>query len=126
MQENHDERRRAPRSEIQDTLFIKSISSSQVTSFSSEFKTCNTVNVSAYGMQVVIDFEVLVDSEIALWIVQDDSQERVLVDGTVRWTSKTAGEHKYLVGIEVHDESVEHVKNWIQATEAEGEEGDDT
>ena len=65
-QENYDDRRRAPRSDIQDTLFIKSISSSQVTSLQSDLKTCNTVNVSAYGMQVIIDFEVLVDSEIAM------------------------------------------------------------
>ena len=114
MEENYDERRRAPRSDIQDTLFIKSISSSQVTAFSSDFKTCNTVNVSAYGMQVILDFEVLVDSEIALWILQDGTEERTLVDGTVRWTSKTAGEHKYLVGIELNEASVSTVKEWIE------------
>lgn len=118
MQENHDERRRAPRSDIQDTLFIKSISSSQVTSFSSDFKTCNTINVSAYGMQVVLDFEVLVDSEIALWIVQDDTEERTLVNGTVRWTSKTVGDHKYLVGIELNEDSVPAVESWLEKNQS--------
>ncbi|MDX1694243.1 MAG: PilZ domain-containing protein [Ketobacteraceae bacterium] len=117
MEDNYDERRRAPRSDIQDTLFIKSISSSQVTSFSSDFKTCNTVNVSAYGMQVILDFEVLVDSEIALWVVQDDTGERTLVDGTVRWTSKTAGDHKYLVGIELNEQSVSTIEQWIENTD---------
>ena len=116
MQDNYDERRRAPRSDIQDTLFIKSISSSQVASFSSDFKTCNTVNVSAYGMQVILDFEVLVDSEIALWIVQDGTEDRTLVNGTVRWTSKTVGDHKYLVGIELDEDSVETVQEWIEKT----------
>ena len=116
MQDNYDDRRRAPRSDIHDTLFIKSISSSQVTSFSSDFKTCNTVNVSAYGMQVILDFEVLIDSEIALWIVQDGSEDRTLVNGTVRWTSKTVGDHKYLVGIELDEASVDTIRDWIEKT----------
>lgn len=115
-QDNYDDRRRAPRSDIHDTLFIKSIRSSQVASFSSDFKTCNTVNVSAYGMQVILDFEVLVDSEIALWIVQESSEERTLVNGTVRWTSKTVEDHKYLVGIELDEESVDTIQDWIEKT----------
>lgn len=118
MEDNYDERRRAPRSDIQDTLFIKSISSSQVTSLSSDFKTCNTVNVSACGMQVILDFEVLVDSEIALWIVQDDSEERTLVNGAVRWTSKTVGDHKYLVGIELDEASADTIKEWIEKNDS--------
>lgn len=117
MSESYDERRRAPRSDIQDTLFIKSITSAQVTSLGSEFKTCNTVNVSAYGMQVIIDFEVLVDSEIALWIVQEDTEERILVNGTVRWTTKTVGDHKFLVGIELNEDSVEPIKEWLEKSQ---------
>ncbi len=118
MQDAYDERRRAPRSEIQDTLFIKSIRSSQVTSVGSDFKTCNTINASAYGMQVILDFEVLIDSEIALWITQEENEERVLVDGTVRWTSK-AGTDKYLVGIELHEDSCEPIKHWINQNQSE-------
>ncbi|MCG8670663.1 MAG: PilZ domain-containing protein [Pseudomonadales bacterium] len=113
MPEAYDDRRRAPRSEIQDTLFIKSISSSQVTSVGSDFKTCSTINVSAYGMQVLLDFEVLIDSEIALWIVQDGQEDRVLVDGTVRWTTKSAN-NKFLVGIELNEDSVNHIEKWIE------------
>lgn len=118
MEDNYDERRRAPRSDIQDTLFIKSISSSQVTSLSSDFKTCNTVNVSACGMQVILDFEVLVDSDVALWIVQDGSDERTLVNGAVRWTSKTVGDHKYLVGIELDEASADTVREWMEKNDS--------
>lgn len=114
MSEDYDDRRRAPRSDIQDTLFIKSINSSQVTSLGSDFRTCSTINVSAYGMQVILDFEVLIDSEIALWIVQDEGEDRVLVDGTVRWTSKVGQDSKYLVGIELNEDSVGPIETWIK------------
>ena len=115
----YDDRRKAPRSDIQDTLFIKSISSSQVTSLSSELKTCNTVNVSAYGMQVIIDFELLVDSDIALWIYEEANDERILVNGTVRWTSKAPGESKYLIGIELNEDSVDPIKDWLEKNNPE-------
>lgn len=114
MIESYEDRRRAPRSDIEDTLFIESISSSQVTAVGTEFKTCNTVNVSAYGMQVLLDFEVLVNSEIALWVVQEDDSDRILVSGIVRWTSKNALDGKILVGIELHDDAAEAMASWIK------------
>ncbi len=114
MHENYDDRRKAPRAALNDTLFIESISSSQVASVGTDVKTGNTVNVSAYGMQVMLDFEVLVDSELALWVVQEDTNERILVNGIVRWTSKIATENKYLVGIELHQDASETMEKWIQ------------
>ena len=57
-----EDRRRAPRAPINDTLFIKSISSRQVSMV--EPATCNTVNASSTGLQVELDFEVLEDAGI--------------------------------------------------------------
>ena len=90
-----------------------------MTSLSSELKTCNTVNVSAYGMQVIIDFELLVDSDIALWIYEEANDERILVNGTVRWTSKAPGESKYLIGIELNEDSVDPIKDWLEKNNPE-------
>jgi hypothetical protein len=114
----NDERRRAPRADISDTLFIESISSSRVTSIGSDLKTCNTVNVSACGMQVILDFEVLVDSEVALWIIREDA-ERILVSGIVRWTNRMQGEDQFLVGIEIQNEDADAMESWVHGRRQE-------
>ncbi|OUS24057.1 hypothetical protein A9Q99_26300 [Gammaproteobacteria bacterium 45_16_T64] len=113
MTESYEERRIAPRSNIEDTLFIKSISSSQVTGYGSDLKTCSTINVSAHGLQVELDFEVLVESEIALWVSHETETDRILVSGIVRWTNKISTENKYLVGIELDDSCVTDMTEWL-------------
>lgn len=115
MTESYEERRISPRSNIEDTLFIKSISSSQVTGYGSDLKTCNTVNVSAHGLQVELDFEVLVESEIALWVNHEANNDRILVSGIVRWTNKISPENKYLVGIELDDSCVADMTQWLDS-----------
>lgn len=113
MIESVEDRRRAPRADIQDTLFIESISSSQVTALDTDLKTCNTVNVSACGLQVILDFEVLVDSEIVLWILRDGGNDRILISGIVRWTSRRAGQDDFLVGIELNEDDAHTMQDWI-------------
>ena len=113
MTDSYEDRRVSPRSNIEDTLFIKSITSSQVTGYGSDLKTCSTVNISAHGLQATLDFEVLVESEIALWIKHEASDDRILISGIVRWTSKTNGEDKYLVGIELDEACVQDMKQWL-------------
>ena len=115
MTESYDERRIAPRADHENTLFIKSITSSQVAGFSNDLKTCNTVNVSAHGLQVMLDFEVLVESEIALWINHETGDGRILISGIVRWTSKTPNENKYLVGIELDESCVDDMTQWMES-----------
>lgn len=108
------ERRQSERSFIANTLFIKSISSSQITSFDHDIKTVSTVNASARGLQVIIDFEVLQGADIALWILGEGrDQPRTLINGNVRWVNKTAGDHKYLIGIELDEASVPSLGEWL-------------
>ncbi|MEZ5506653.1 MAG: PilZ domain-containing protein [Gammaproteobacteria bacterium] len=106
---SEEDRRRAPRAPISDTLFIKSISSRQVSMM--EPATCNTVNASATGLQVELDFDVLETAEIALWI-QMDSGERTLVSGTIRW-SRSTERNTFLVGIELDAESGPAIASWL-------------
>jgi hypothetical protein len=115
MLDSFEDRRRAPRSDVQDTLFIESISSAQVAALDTDLKTCSTVNVSACGLQVILEFEVLVDSDIALWVVQEGDGERILVSGIVRWTSKRAQENNYLVGIELNEDDAQAMQVWMGA-----------
>lgn len=105
-----DDRRSAPRAPIEDTLFIESVSSNQISAM--EPATANTINASHSGLQVELDFPVLEDAEIALWITGVDIQRRTLISGRVRWV-KPAQDSKYLVGIELDDESTPAIKQWL-------------
>ncbi len=110
IENNNDERRSAPRRDLEETLFIESVSSEQLRPM--EPSTANTVNVSANGMQVELDFPVLEDSDIALWI-NDPDGSRSLVGGTIRWVrdNESGG---YLVGIELDDDSTPTVQQWLK------------
>lgn len=113
----NEERRTAPRS-AQENFFVKTVHSSQVTSVGDEFKTGSTVNISATGMQVTLDYEVLADSEIALWIHSDDPTDKILLDGIIRWTTNL-GEYKgYSAGIELTTESAKTLNDWMKKNEA--------
>lgn len=104
-----DERRSAPRSAIEETLFIESISSSQISKM--DQSRANAINASSRGLQVELDFHVLEQAEIALWINSEDGQ-RTLISGTVRWVSETS-ENRFLVGIELDDESAPAIQHWL-------------
>lgn len=106
---SQDERRSAPRSPIEDTLFIESVSSSQISMV--EPTKANAINASASGLQVELDFAVLDAAEIALWI-NADSGERTLISGVVRWIRPTERD-TYLVGIELDQASGPAIQAWL-------------
>ena len=114
----YDNRRRAPRESVCDTLFVQTIAADQVTAVSSDLKTGNTINASAFGMQVELDFEVLVNSEIALWVTMASSSQRVMINGLVRWTSKSMKADHYLVGIELSEDAVPEMQRWLADRQA--------
>ncbi|MEE2730068.1 MAG: hypothetical protein VYA55_04560 [Pseudomonadota bacterium] len=108
---SHEERRSAPRSPIEDTLFIESISSSQISMV--EPATANAINASHTGLQVELDFAVLERAEIALWI-NSDAGDRTLISGIVRWIQPTERD-TYLVGIELDEASVPAISSWLKS-----------
>lgn len=117
-EKGNDNRRRAAREPVSDTLFIQTIGADQVAAVGSDLKTGNTVNASAYGMQVELDFEALVESEIGLWITLPDSTQRVMISGVVRWTSRSMNADRYLVGIELDEDAVPEMERWLAARQA--------
>lgn len=114
----NENRRRASREPVADTLFIQTIGADQVTAVGADLKTGNTINASAYGMQVELDFEMLVDSEIALWVTMPSSSQRVMINGTVRWTSRSMNADRYMVGIELSEEAVPEMQRWLADRQA--------
>lgn len=107
---SHDDRRNAPRSPIEDSLFIESVSSSQISIV--EPAKASAINASSTGLQVELDFAVLQDAEIALWI-NAESGSRALISGTVRWIQPTERE-TYLLGIELDEASGPVISNWME------------
>lgn len=109
----HEERRSAPRSQIEDTLFIESVSSSQISMV--EPAKANAINASHTGLQVELDFAVLESAEIALWI-NSDSGDRTLISGAVRWIQPTE-RSTYLVGIELDQASIPAITSWLESVQ---------
>lgn len=107
---SHDDRRSAPRAPIEDTLFIESVSSSQISMV--EPARANAINASSTGLQVELDFAVLESAEIALWI-NNEAGDRTLISGIVRWIQPTERE-TYLVGIELDEASGPAISNWLK------------
>jgi len=107
---SQEDRRNAPRSPIQDTLFIESVSSNQISMV--EPATANAINASSTGLQVELDFAVLENAEIALWI-NADTGERTLISGIVRWVQATERE-SCLVGIELDEASGPAIADWLK------------
>lgn len=108
-----DERRRAPRAPIDDTLFIQSISSRQVSMLepSQIGAAASTVNASSTGLQVELEFEALQGAEIALWI-NGENGNRTLISGVIRWARPTERD-SFLVGIELDAESGPAISAWL-------------
>lgn len=104
-----DERRSSPRAPIEDTLFIESVSSRQISPM--EPAKANTINASRTGLQVELDFAVLEEAEIALWVNTEQGQ-RTLISGHVRWV-RPLTEERYLVGIELDDASAPTIQSWL-------------
>ncbi len=108
MTDLEDNRRRSQRHPIEDTLFVGTVSSEQVALM--EPKQAHTINASAHGLQVALDFEVLVHAELVLWITT--AAQRIMVSGTVRWAQEES-DGRYLVGIQVDEEAVPEMQRWI-------------
>lgn len=106
---SEDERRSAPRSPIEETLFIESISSKQISKL--DTGKASAINASSSGLQVELDFPVLEQAEIALWINSEDG-ERSLISGIVRWVSSKS-ETCFLVGIELDEVSIPAIQHWL-------------
>lgn len=107
---DQQDRRNAPRAPIQDTLFVESVSSSQISMM--EPPTASAVNASHTGLQVELDFPVLEGAEIALWI-NAEGGSRTLISGVIRWLQATERD-TFLVGIELDEQSVPAITSWLQ------------
>lgn len=108
---NYDDRRNSPRCPIEDTLFIESVSSKQISML--DKSTANAINASNNGLQVELEFEVPNGSEIALWINAEDGS-RSLVGGIVRWVGPTERD-TYIIGIELDKASEPTIERWLES-----------
>ena len=105
------ERRETNRRSISETLFIESVSSEKLSPLDNEPAVANTIDASSRGMQVELNFPVLEDSEIALWINHPDT-DPVLISGAVRWVNEQEP-GRFLVGISLDKDSAPMVERWL-------------
>jgi len=110
------EKRRTERTPHENTVFVQTITSNQVESLkltpSSEKGT--TQNISSQGLQVIVDVELLEGSELAMWMLLANSEERILLTGTVQWVAPHNDGARFRVGVALREESFDDMERYQQ------------
>jgi len=71
-----------------------------------------TIDLSANGVQVVMDKPVPIGSLLQLCVEISDSDERFHLAGEVMWLTETDESTSYLVGFKVLESDQTHVREW--------------
>ena len=71
-----------------------------------------TLDLSANGLQVVMDTPVQLGSILQLCVQFADDNERYLLVGEVRWVTKTRLDSRFLVGFQLLDSDHSHIEPW--------------
>lgn len=110
------EKRRTERTAHESTVFVQTITSSQVESLqlSESSEKGITQNISSHGLQVVVDLELLEGSEIAMWMLLANSEERLLLTGYVQWVTPHDDGARFRVGVALREESFDDMERYQQ------------
>lgn len=109
-------KRRGERTAHESTLFVQTITSNQVESLQlnkAEDK-ATTQNISSQGLQVIVDVELLDGAELAMWMLLANSEERILLTGTVQWVAPHDDGVRFRVGVALREESFEAMERYQQ------------
>ncbi|ARN73649.1 PilZ domain-containing protein [Oceanicoccus sagamiensis] len=104
-----DERRSETRIDEKTTIFIEVCSSSFDNTSPANIIICNSIDLSANGIQVEIDQEVAIGSILRLCAEFNDSETLYLV-GETKWV-KPAGDH-FNIGFELYDAENTDIVGW--------------
>ena len=115
---SHDtDRRRQPRLERDDTLFVRIASATGEAIEEGQSVRCSTENVSQDGLRIRLSEAVPEGTFLELWIKFSDRPGTFLLKGVTKW-SRRRDDDTVLVGIQLADDSVEDMAAW-RATVAE-------
>ena len=106
-----DERRTNLRGVREERLFIKVISTPSGSELDGVAIGCQTVDVSASGLRILVDRELESDSALELWVDVRGIKGKFLLKGVVRWVRQEQG--GYQCGVELTDhDAVADLSDW--------------
>lgn len=107
-------KRSEPRIASQVAVFVETYSAPSSEAVSTNIVISKTLDVSANGLQVVMDSPLHIGSILQLCIEFTQDHQRYHLVGEVRWVSRTRFEKHFLVGFMLLDAGQSHIEDWKQ------------
>lgn len=105
METQLDERRSAPRFELQEALELKIVFSSENPNLLGRNICGSTVDVSATGLRIELNQQIKIDSVLDVWVTLKDNNKRYFLTGNVRWCTEMEVGGYYQVGVVLRERS---------------------
>ncbi|HQQ64425.1 MAG TPA: PilZ domain-containing protein [Pseudomonadales bacterium] len=93
------------------TVFVETFSAPSGEALNNNILISKTLDLSANGIQVVMDRPIHLGSILQLCISFGD-EDRFYLVGEVRWVAKSADNEHFLVGFQLLESDNSHIENW--------------
>ncbi len=107
-----EDKRGEPRIHSEVAVFVETFSAPSGESRHHNIVISKTLDMSANGLQVVMDCPINLGSILQLCVEFTEEHERYNLVGEVRWVSKTRFEKHFLVGFMLLDSDHCHIEKW--------------
>lgn len=107
------ERRSELRIDEQATIFLEIMSASHDNSSAPNVVICNSLDLSANGIQVAMDDEIAVGSILRLGVDLPDGKDALYLVGEAKWVRRDGDQ--YLIGFELYDAENTDIAGWKEA-----------
>ncbi|GAB4359690.1 MAG: hypothetical protein Kow006_28960 [Gammaproteobacteria bacterium] len=107
------ERRRHRRLKQRQRIYIQVLESDREPSLKGKTCYCSTLDISATGLQLEFDREAPPGCVLDLWVEVAGRPGRFFLTGEVRWCLYDEARGKYLLGIELMEETSTDVVGWM-------------
>jgi len=102
---NVDERRADERYERSEHLSLKIVFSSENPGLLGKTIDGKTVDVSASGLRISLNYPIKIDSVLDVWVNLKDQNKKFFLTGNVRWVSETELGGVYMIGLVLRERS---------------------
>lgn len=106
------DRRGEPRIYSEVAVFVETFSTPSGEPRNPNIVISKTLDLSANGLQVIMDRPINLGSILQLCVAFTDNDERYNLVGEVRWVAKTRFEQHFLVGFMLLDSDHCHIEKW--------------
>jgi Tfp pilus assembly protein PilZ len=107
--QDNNERRIEHRVQEKATIFLELLSESEKDTEASVI-ICNSVDLSANGIQVQVDEAVAIGSILRLVVDFSNHSDPIYLIGEVKWVSESQGQH--FIGFELYDAENSNIIGW--------------